>query len=97
MSGKTLLLNATRLKQLVHGYAGTAPKDKGLRYVKAAVDQINRLNKKKRTCRCKGGGSRQRIYDDLRVQLKSLSDDELLPLKQYLGVDTLILGGGRTV
>jgi len=33
MSGKTLLLNATRLKQLVHGYAGTAPKDKGLRYV----------------------------------------------------------------
>ena len=94
MSGRTILLNISKVKRLVDSTLGDDPTTHKVgKLIHDAKRGLTGLG----GCSCRQGPQKSKIYETLRVQLRTLSDEDLLVVKAFFGATTLNLGGGREI
>lgn len=96
MSGKTVLVNIGKIKEIINASISKHMGDKLRPLLKNAQIQIQAIDRKP-GCKCRRGPEKATIYMGLLSTLRGMTPEELQPLKAHLGADTLILGGGITV
>ena len=96
MSGsKVVLINQTKLKQLIASKFVDTPSPEGevLRQAKLSLERISKMG----GCGCKKGPKRRAVYEEALQQLRNLAPSRLTALKNHLNATTLNLGKGYQI